>query len=685
MKNYPNIFEPLTVKRMTIKNRIVMPPIGTNLAGLDGKFNTEHIAYYVQRAKGGTGLITVENACLDFPLGTNGTTQLRIDNDQYIPGLYKLTEALHAYGACVSIQLNHAGASAYPGRLNGMQQVSSSNIPSKTGGSVPRSLTKDEIYAIVRKFGEAAGRAQRAEFDCVEIHAGHSYLLSQFLSPIYNKRTDEFGGSPENRARFARLVIDEVRSVVGPFFPIGLRFSADEFMEGGNTLEDTLRNLEYLSEGVDIFNVSAALNDTLQFQIDEMNLADGWRSYMAKAVREKFGKVTITSGNIRDPRVAEKILADGEADLIAMGRGLIADPNWVEKVEHGHEHLLRKCISCNIGCADHRIAKSEPIRCTINPDVVSEDAYKQKQVKHPMNVVVIGGGTAGLEAACTAAEVGCDVHLFESKDYLGGLAREIARLPDKNRINDFPDYLIERAKTLDNLHIATGTKADVKTIDALQPDIVVNATGAKPLLPPIKGLHEEMGRENSKVFSIFDLLGDMDRWNDMVGKNIAVIGGGAVGLDVVEFFVKRGAAKVSIVEMMPMLGKDLDLITRLSMMNMVKEYGVEVHTNTALTEIAADHFKLKHAGVDADMPFAGAEFDLPFDYGFVCLGMRADQSLWPDLLSYKRETGVEVVNIGDGKIARRIINGTKEGRDILTTIAKVDQAKDKYTPRAAND
>lgn len=685
MNNYPNIFEPLTVKRMTIKNRIVMPPIGTNLAGLDGKFNTEHIAYYVQRAKGGTGLITVENACLDFPLGTNGTTQLRIDNDQYIPGLYKLTEALHAYGACVSIQLNHAGASAYPGRLNGMQQVSSSNIPSKTGGSVPRSLTKDEIYAIVRKFGEAAGRAQRAEFDCVEIHAGHSYLLSQFLSPIYNKRTDEFGGSPENRARFARLVIDEVRSVVGPFFPIGLRFSADEFMEGGNTLEDTLKNLEYLAEGVDIFNVSAALNDTLQFQIDEMNLADGWRSYMAKAVKEKFGKVTITSGNIRDPRVAERILADGEADLIAMGRGLIADPNWVEKVEHGHEHLLRKCISCNIGCADHRIAKSEPIRCTINPDVVSEDAYKQKQVKHPMNVVVIGGGTAGLEAACTAAEVGCDVHLLESKDYLGGLAREIARLPDKNRINDFPDYLIERAKTLDNLHIAIGTKADIKTIDALQPDIVVNATGAKPLLPPIKGLHEEMARENSKVFSIFDLLGNMDRWNDMVGKNIAVIGGGAVGLDVVEFFVKRGAAKVSIVEMMPMLGKDLDLITRLSMMNMVKEYGVEVHTKTALTEIAADHFKLKHAGVDADMPFAGAEFELPFDYGFVCLGMRADQSLWPDLLSYKRETGVEVVNIGDGKIARRIINGTKEGRDILTTIAKVDQAKDKYLPRAAND
>ena len=380
MQKYAKIFEPLQVKRMMLKNRVIMPPMGTNFANMDGTFNEDHLSYYEQRAKGGVGLITLENVCIDYPMGTNGTTQLRIDNDQYIPGLWNFNELMHSYGACTSVQINHAGASAYGLRLNGEQAVSSSDIPSKTGNPVPRPLEKEEILSIVKKYGESASRAQRAGFDCVEIHAGHSYLISQFLSPIYNKREDEFGGSPENRARFAKLVVEEVRKQVGPFFPISLRFSADEFLEGGNTLDDTLDLLEYFAEEVDILNVSAALNDSIQYQIDQINLKDGWRSYMAKAVKERFGKVTVTSGNIRSPKIANEILEKEDADLLAMGRGLIAEPNWVNKVYDGQEHLLRKCISCNIGCADHRIAKSRPIRCTVNPDVVNEDAYKLNQV-----------------------------------------------------------------------------------------------------------------------------------------------------------------------------------------------------------------------------------------------------------------------------------------------------------------
>lgn len=215
---YPNLLSPITINGMTLRNRTVMPPIGSNFATVSAEVSEEMIKYYELRAKGGTGLIIVENACVDFPMGTNGTKQCRIDDNQYVPGLYTLVERLHAYGAKVSIQLNHAGASAYAARLGGVQAVSASNIPSKTGGAIPRPLTVEEMKDIAKKYGESAARAQLAGFDSVEIHAGHSYLLNQFLSPLFNDRTDEFGGSAENRARFAVMVIDSVRAAVGPRF-----------------------------------------------------------------------------------------------------------------------------------------------------------------------------------------------------------------------------------------------------------------------------------------------------------------------------------------------------------------------------------------------------------------------------------------------------------------------------------
>ncbi|MGI8386617.1 FAD-dependent oxidoreductase [Robertmurraya sp. P23] len=658
MSNYEKLFSPITIQRMTLKNRIVMPPMGTNFAGPNGEITDEHISYYEQRAKGGTGLIILENACLAFPLGSNGTTQLRIDEDRFIPGLYRLTERLHKHGACVAVQINHAGASAVPDRIGG-QPVSSSNIPSKTGGAIPRSLEKDEILEIVNQYGKAAKRVVAAGFDAVEIHAGHSYLLCQFLSPVYNKRTDEFGGSYENRARIVRMVIDRIREEVGPFFPISLRFSADEFVKGGNTLEDTLNILEYLSEGVDIFNVSAALNDTLQFQIDQMNLPDGWRSYMAKAVRDKFAKPTIATGNVRNPQIAESILQNEEADLIGMGRGLIAEPNWVKKVQAGEEEFLRKCISCNIGCAGHRIALNRPIRCTINPDLFHGDDYKEREISRPVNVVVIGGGTAGLEAACTAAEVGCTTILFEQKPYLGGLAREISRLPEKKRIEDFPNYLVKRSERLPNLIPFTNTKADIQLIASYKPDVIVNATGSTPLLPPIKGLHEHIDQPNGKVFSIFGLLKQVDSFNEFIGKKIAVIGGGAVGLDVVEFFAERGA-EVTMVERMPLVGKDLDHITRISMMTMLKERHVDVRVETSLMEVAEDHFKVSYEGVEST---------IEFDYGFVCLGMKSENPILADLQSYFPH--IEVLNIGDSWGVRKILDGVREGRNILTALEKI--------------
>ena len=659
MKNdYPHIFSPLTVKNMTIKNRIVMMPMGTNYGEQNGEMSFLHINYYEQRAKGGTGLIIVENASIDSPQGSNGTTQLRIDHDNYLPRLFKFCENIHRYGTKIAIQINHAGASAISSRIN-MQPVSASDVPSKEGGEIPRPLSREEILHIVKKYGEAAKRAQTAGFDAVEIHAGHSYLISQFLSPITNKRTDEFGGSVENRTRFCRMVIDEVRKQVGPFFPIMLRLSADELMEGGNTLDDTLEYLDYLQEEVDIFDISCGLNGSIQYQIDANYLPDGWRSYMAKAVKEKFNKPCISMGNIRDPKVAERILADGDADLIGMGRGLIADPAWVNKVATGHECDLRKCISCNVGCAGNRIGVNRPIRCTVNPSVLEGDVYKKLHVNKNCNVVVIGGGTAGLEAACTAAEVGCNTFLLEKGSELGGLASLISKIPAKNRLADFPYYLMHRAEQLENLYIFTNTEGTPENIRKFHPNIIVSSTGSAPLLPPIAGLKDRIDNEDYNIYSILGMINHINDFpKDLEGKKVVVVGGGAVGLDVVEFFADRNA-DISIVEMMDQIGRDLDPVSMNDTKAMMKKHNVHQLTKTALLEVKDSSFLVKGDG---------EPYELPFEYGFVCLGMRAQGQLYQSLAEEFSSEDVEIMNIGDSQRARRIIDGTQEGRNILTIL-----------------
>lgn len=660
--NFKHIFSPFKARGMVMSNRVVMMPMGSDFAEHDGGLSDEHIKYYELRARGGTGLIIVENICVKYPEGSNGTTQLRIDKDCYIPRLFTLTEACHRHGACVGIQLNHAGASAMSERT-GMQPVSSSTVPSKPGGETPRPLTRDELDGIAKDYANAAKRAVNAGFDLVEIHAGHSYLISQFLSPAMNKRTDEFGGCAKNRARFCRMVIDKVRAAVGPMIPISLRLSVDELVEGGNTVEDCLEYLEYLNDEVDIFDTSAALNPSIQYQIDANYLEDGWRSYMAKAVRDKFNKPTIAIGNIRNPQVAEDILARGDADLIGMGRGLIADPDWCNKAKYGNVCDIRKCISCNVGCVGNRVGGNKPLRCTINPDLIHGEAYKKQNILKACNVVVIGAGTAGLEAACTAAEVGCSVTLLEKADHIGGLSVEISKIPAKKRLADFPTYLKHRAEQLENLTIKTGIDATVEIIKSYDPDIIVNATGSLPLLPPINGLHENLQKKDANVYSIMDLINNIDNYpTDLSGKKVIVIGGGAVGLDVVEFFAPRGA-DTTIIEMMPVIGKGLDASSTSGMKECMEKHHVTQMVNTALLKVNPHSFIVKHN----DM-----EEELPFDYGFVCLGMKANAPIWTDIVEAFEDEDIEILNIGDSVRARRIIDGTDAGRHmVLNTLERL--------------
>lgn len=661
--NFKHIFSPLKIRGMVMPNRVAMMPMGSDLAGHTGELTDEHIKYYEQRARGGTGLIIVENVCVKYPEGSNGTTQLRIDQDCYIPRLWNLTEACHRHGAMVGVQINHAGASAMSSRI-GMQPVSASTLPSKPGGETPRPLSREELESIAKDYGAAARRAVNAGFDMVEIHAGHSYLISQFLSPTMNDRTDEFGGCAENRARFCRMVIDEVRKAVGPMVPISLRLSVDELVEGGNHVEDCLEYLEYLNDEVDMFDTSSALNPTIQYQIDANYLEDGWRSYMAKAVRDKFGKPTVAIGNIRDPKIADDILARGDADIIGIGRGLIADPNWCNKAKYGDVADIRKCISCNVGCVGNRIGGNKPLRCTINPDIINNEEYKKNKVNKPCNVVVVGAGTAGLEAACTAAEVGCNVTLLEKEDHVGGLSVEISKIPAKKRLADFPNYLKHRASKLDNLTIKTGVDVTVDMIKSYDPQLVVNSTGSVPLLPPINGLYDNLGKEGAAVYSIKDMINNLDNYpEDMTGKKVVVIGGGAVGLDVVEFFAPRGA-ETTIIEMMPMIGRGLDASSTASMKECMEKNHVRQMTNTALQKVNAHSFEVK---------YGDTEEELPFDYGFVCLGMRANAPLWDEIQTAFEDEDVEIINIGDAVRARRIIDGTDAGRHmVLNTLERLE-------------
>lgn len=661
-KDYPNIFKPITVNRTTFKNRVVMTPMGTNYGEPDGQMSYQHINYYRLRAKGGTGLIIVENANVDFPTGSNGTSQIRIDHDSFMPRLYKLTDTIHDEGGMVAIQINHAGASASSART-GVQPVSSSNVPSKDGGEEPRPLTKEEMEVIVKKYGEAAKRAVTAGFDAVEVHCGHSYLISQFLSPIYNKRTDEFGGNPENRARFGRMVLEEVRKQVGPFTPILCRISADEMLPGGNTLEDCLEYLQYFDEFVDVYNVSAGLNQSLQYQIDSNCYADGWRSYMAKAVKEKYGKPVITMGNIRSPKVANEILERGDADFIGIGRGLIADPDWVNKAEFGCEDDIRKCISCNIGCAGNRIGNNRPIRCTVNPAVLEGEEYRKLKVNKACNVVVIGGGTTGMEAACTAAEVGCSVFLIEKADHLGGLAVEISKFPDKNRLRDFPDYLERRIAKLHNLHTFLSTEATPEFVKSLNPDVIVNATGSLPLILPIPGLKENVNKEGGKVKTVLGVIDNLPNYpEDLTGKKAVIVGGGAVGLDVVEYFAPKGA-DTTVIEMMPAIGAGLDPITKVSIADLMKKYDVHQRPSTALQEVKPDCFVVKNPDGEIE--------EVPFDYGCICMGLKSNNPVL-DMLNeeFGEDGAIEIMNIGDSKRQRRIIDGTEEGRNIIRVLEK---------------
>ena len=525
---FKHLLAPGKIGRMELRNRVVMPPMGTNFADLDGFITERIVRYYEARAEGGTGLIIVEVAAV-APEGKAIPRQIGIWADKFIPGLSYLAAAIKKHGAKAAIQLHHAGRQT-TALITGYQPVAPSEIPCPVCLDRPRALTIDEIKGLVEAFAHAARRAREAGFDAVEIHGTHGYLLNQFLSPYSNKRTDEYGGSLENRMRFSLEVIDAVYRAVGEDFPIIFRMNAGEYVEGGLTLEDAREIARRLSSSpVNALHVSAGVYGSPAPMVATMASPPLPLAEHAAAIKESVDIPVIAVGKIHDPEEAEALIREEKADFVSIGRGLITDSHIVKKIEVGQIENIRKCIQCNQKCIDPLLVYQLPVSCIYNARVGREYEFPFEKARRAKKVVVVGGGPAGLEAARVARERGHRVVLFERSGELGGQAILAKVPPKKDRFGEILRYLIHRVEAL-GVDVRKNTEATTAAILEEKPDAVILATGARPLIPKLPGL------ESAKAVTAWDVLEGKVK----PGRRVAIIGGGVVGCETAEFLAEKG-------------------------------------------------------------------------------------------------------------------------------------------------
>ncbi|HVI39047.1 MAG TPA: NADH:flavin oxidoreductase, partial [Anaerovoracaceae bacterium] len=403
MAKYPNLYSEIKVGGVTLKNRIVMPPMGTNYANVDGTITPRMIEYNTERARGGVGLIIVEASTVDYPRGRSTLGQPTINNEKDIPRWLELTDKVHAYGTKIICQIIHAGFTTTPEMSGGFENVTATDTDEfELVGftcNKSRALTTEEVDEMVGKFVKAAVIAKRGGLDGVEVHAAHGYLLNQFLSPLTNKRTDKFGGSIENRALIVTSIIKGIREACGENFLISVRIPGKDYIPGGITLEDSAVIAKLLEDaGADLISISVGYYYTIADPCETQERCEGYRLYLAEAIKPKIKKARLlTAGKILRPEMAESVIAKGTADLVAMGRQIICDPFWPAKVEEGREEEIRRCLSCNQGCLGNMFGTQSGVRCVINPYVGFEERYRESftpRASSPKKVVVAGGGIA---------------------------------------------------------------------------------------------------------------------------------------------------------------------------------------------------------------------------------------------------------------------------------------------------
>ena len=658
MHKFPFLFQAGHIGPMKLRNRIVMAPLGTNLADANGAVTPQLINWYAERARGGVGLIIVENSLADVRFGRGLARQLRIDDLKFTPGLNELVEAVHAEGAKIAIQVNIQGAGVDGELQPGVLPVGPSPISyvfdrSGPGSALPprmkrekrlRGLEVEEMKELRGSFIRAAGIAKSAGFDALEIHGAHGYLLAGFLSPYSNKREDGYGGDLEGRLKYVIEVCQGIREQVGQDFPILFRMSGREYLPGGREIEQSQAIARRLEEiGIDGLDISAGISmEAIPYTWMNPPAAFPQGPFIAdaQAIKKAVHVPVIGVGKIRDPRVAEKALQEGRADFIALGRTLIADPDWPRKAGEGREDEIRRCISCN-RCL--RILYRLPIRCAVNARAGLEREFPMVPSPRLRRVGVVGGGPAGMEAACTAAERGHEVTLFEKDLALGGQLRLAIVPPFKRDLAGLLAFLQGRVKKRVNFHLR-------KEIDAQELlrnpfDLVIVAAGCTP---PALG-----NNKDSRITRAWDVLAGRAK---LAGSRVVVSGKGRGACETSEFLATRQKKKVTLIHSGPLeeLGSELEpIFERRLLLGRLQECGVKILCQTAITRIDPD-------GVQVEGLTTGG---IPYDHVVLDEPPVATRSLLDQL-----QGKAKVIGIGDcidpSDLYRAIHDGFRAGYGI---------------------
>ncbi len=570
MAFFDTLFSSFTVASLRLKNRILMAAMGNNFSHPDGTVSDRAIAYYTARAHGGAGLIITETSPVSLS-GRHRTRAICAYDDFFLPGLRRLTDAVHSEGGAIALQLHHAGRLADPG-ITGVPALAPSPVARTAGGILPKEMSLEEIEATIADFTAAARRAKRAGFDAVEVHGAHGYLIHQFLSPRLNHRKDSYGGSPENRGRLALEVLRGVRKEVGEAFPVIFRLSAREYVEGGYPLEEAVDwAVEAERAGASALHVSGGTTESLAGAarvIPPMAFPEEFHLPLAAAIKERVRTPVIAVGRLGSPEVAERVLKEGPADLIAAGRAFLCDPHWPRKALQGEADRIRPCVACNY-CI-WRLFHQEDLTCFQNALLGNEYRYRMEPAEKGKKVLVIGGGPGGLEAARMARERGHRVTLWEKSSSLGGQMRLASVPPHKQAFRRALDWLIKEVERA-GIEISLNTEGNVDNIPEEKPDGVILASGARPIFPETFS--------GPRVMTAWDVLA-----GKKTGKEVLILGGGMVGLETAEFLSSNGC-RVTVVEMLPKPAADMEGTTRALLLERLPASGISLKLSTKVKRI----------------------------------------------------------------------------------------------------
>ncbi|MFV0476338.1 MAG: FAD-dependent oxidoreductase [Parahaliea sp.] len=578
----PKLLQPITLGSLQLKNRIMMPAMENLLNHADGSISQTLIDYYVARARGGVGSIVLQNTCVDAYASRSMYAQLMLHNGHMMPGLARLAEALHAEGTALLVQLGHGGRQSNPDALPvGVHQVAPSPIASGFYGVVPHQLTEDEIDQIQEAFARAAGRAQSAGADGVELHAAHGYLIHQFLSPLSNQRTDQYGGSAENRTRFIREIIARVREQAGRDFVVGVRLVGDEYLPRGIDIDCAIKQARLFatSAQLDFLSVSAGVYESAAAMYPGMYGGRGVYVPLAKRFKEAITDVPIVVVGGLDAQTGEQALQDGAADLVAIGRGLVADPDLANKVAENRLQDICPCIQCNEACLGN-IILGRPMACAVNPRCGREAENDLQLAALSRKVLVIGGGIAGMEAARIASLKGHDVILMEKSGRLGGHLNEASASPFKTQLKDLLAWSVCQLEA-SSVDIRLNCEATTELVAQEAPDSLVVAVGSS-WSRPFHGEGVVTGREI--------LAGECTP-----GERVLIVGAGANGAELALDISSMHNITPIVIERLDEAMVDVEMSHKAVLTEMLQKEGVPIHTGFDVTRIDKGRVNVKTA------------------------------------------------------------------------------------------